>query len=79
MSEVIHLDDLKPHFNVLALCLACGPENTEYKHHQRWIATVTARTSLFALECPRCGEQDSFAAFIPHEYTEAMLKEFPND
>lgn len=67
MSEVIDISDLKerrmdnePHFNVLALCLRCW---------HRWIGTVHFRTSLFHLECPRCKQDDSFASFIPDEYS----------
>lgn len=50
-----------PHFNVLAMCLPCG---------HRWIGTVIAKTSLFKLECPSCGAFDSFASFIPPDYSE---------
>lgn len=60
-DNITHLDDLKPHFNGLAMCVACK---------KRWIATVVKDTSLFKLECPECGDQDSFFSFLPDEYLE---------
>ena len=53
----------EPHFNWFALCLLCI---------HRWIATVPASVSLFALECPKCKRQNSFCAPITDEYTEAI-------
>jgi len=50
-------------FNVLAMCLKC-------KH--RWVGNVMPETSLFKLECPKCGKQDSFASFMPADYEEAV-------
>lgn len=48
---------------VLVLCVVC-----RYK----WVGNVLTRTSLFKLECPRCGEFNSFASFIPPEYLAAI-------
>lgn len=49
------------HFNVIIMCLPCS---------HRWVGMVECQTSLFRLECPDCGAQDSFASFIPDEYLE---------
>ena len=54
--------DNEPHFNVWAMCLPCS---------HRWIGVVHFSTSLFKLECPSCGAQESFASIIPGEYLEA--------
>lgn len=64
MSEPIDICKNLPHFNIMALCLSCS---------HRWIGLVVARTSLFQLECPRCGAQNSFATFIPDEYLEELV------
>lgn len=48
-----------PIFAALAMCMEC-----QYK----WIAHIPPSTSLFKLECPQCGEQDSFASVLPMEY-----------
>lgn len=54
--------DNEPHFNVWAMCLPCS---------HRWIGVVHFETSLFSLECPSCGAQESFASIIPRDYLEA--------
>jgi hypothetical protein len=54
--DVINLDDRRPYISWFALCLEC-------KH--RWIASVLIKTSIFKLECPECGAQNSFASVIP--------------
>lgn len=59
MSDVIDINSKKAHYPILAMCIAC-------KH--RWIGIVVAATSLFRLECPTCGAQDSFASFLPIDY-----------
>lgn len=53
-------DDGEEYCNLFALCLSCW---------HRWIATVESRTSVFKLECPKCKALDSFASFIPVDYT----------
>lgn len=61
-NDVINLDEYRPKeylFCALAMCMACL---------HRWVAGVPAETSLFKLECPTCGEQDSFASVLPSEY-----------
>ncbi len=71
MTEPIDILKNKAHFNVLAMCVAerfDGISHTVCGH--RWIGTVVANTSLFKLECPKCGEYDSFASFIPVDYLE---------
>lgn len=76
MSNVEDINKNKNHYSVLAMCVnqkfegkllvdLCG---------YRWIGTVVAGTSLFKLQCPRCGEQDSFASFLPDEYMEEFKK-----
>lgn len=64
-SKVVSIDDAKPHFGVLAICLVCL---------HKWICSVVADTSLFALECPQCHDHDSYASFIPDEYLKAHGK-----
>lgn len=48
-------------FNVLALCVSC---------QHRWVATLPQGTCLLHLECPDCGDQNSFASFYPDDYLE---------
>ena len=61
MTDIVDITKNLPHFVVMAMCLPCK---------NRWIGTVVAKTSLFRLECPACGVQDSFASFVPCEYTD---------
>lgn len=68
MSEVTSLDDKRPHYAVMAMCLQASCQH-------RWFATVLARTSLFKLECPKCGAQNSFASFLPQDYLEEHASE----
>lgn len=73
MSKVIDLTEARavraaekhqgPYWNVNALCLEC---------FHRWIGGVLAETSLFQLQCPRCGAFNSFASFIPDDYLHAV-------
>lgn len=56
----------KPHFVVMALCCSCL---------YRWIGTVVAQVSLFKLECPVCGDQNSFGSIVTKEYAEALSEE----
>lgn len=74
MSEPIDINQNKPHFNVLAVCFApkWAHDPSEELCLHRWIGTVMAQTSLFKLECPVCGAQNSFASFIPHDYLELV-------
>jgi hypothetical protein len=65
MAEVIDITQNEPHFNVLAVCLNCL---------NKWIGTVHYKIGLFTLECPKCGEQDSFASVLPHEYIDTHKK-----
>jgi hypothetical protein len=58
----------KPHFNVMAICMAPSTCKHESLCLHRWIGTVMANTSLFKLECPKCGAQNSFASFLPLDY-----------
>jgi len=71
MDNVTDVFKNKPHFNVIAMCVAKKYDDvlfdTETCGH-RWIGTVISGTSLFALECPRCCGQNSFASFLPDEY-----------
>lgn len=62
--EPISLFKNKPHWVILALCLKC---------QHRWVGTIMAGTKLNSLECPDCGTQDSFASFLPPDYTEEFL------
>jgi hypothetical protein len=59
MTEIIDINKNKPHYAVAALCLSCVT---------RWIGTVISGTSIFKLQCPHCGECDSFATFYPENY-----------
>lgn len=42
-----------------ALCLGCM---------NRWYATAPIEVNVFKLECPECGECDSFASIMPEHY-----------
>lgn len=73
MDKPIDIMKNKPHFNVLAMCVSEEYDDVTFDTRvcgHRWIGTVVARTSLFKLECPKCGQQDSFASFIPGDYLE---------
>lgn len=74
VKNVEDINKNKPHFNVMAICLARSYDdvelNTEICGH-RWIGTVIAETSLFSLECPACGSQNSFVSFLPQDYLES--------
>lgn len=61
MGEVIDFTehDGTLHFTVLAMCVACS---------HRWYGTVSQETNLLQLQCPECGDFDSFASFFPHDY-----------
>lgn len=48
------------------LCLEC-----KYK----WTARFKIETSLFMLECPRCGEHNSFPSFVPQWYLDEIQSE----
>lgn len=63
MSNVIDLDDYRTRdgFVAVAMCCTCM---------HKWIGFIEVRTSLFNLECPECGVQDSYAAILPSEYVE---------
>lgn len=66
MSNIVDLDSRRPpekYWVVIAMCMPCGA---------RWVGTVPILQSLFTLECPSCGAKDSFASFIPKDYSEAM-------
>ena len=70
MDNVIDIRDRQgAWFNVMALCLGC-------KH--KWIGTVECRTSLFKLECPKCGAFDSFASFIPDQWIDSVAELNPD-
>jgi hypothetical protein len=61
-SEVLPFPEVPPGvrmYAVAAMCLICN---------RRWLGKVTPTTSLFKLECPDCGAQDSFASMLPDEY-----------
>lgn len=61
-NKVVELDDFRTKeylFCALAMCMSCL---------HRWVAGIPAETSLFGLECPLCGEEDSFASVLPSEY-----------
>jgi predicted RNA-binding Zn-ribbon protein involved in translation (DUF1610 family) len=68
-DNVINLDDFRKtpdnYFVALALCVSCT---------RRWIATLPASASLVALECPQCGDQNSFASILPKEFTDSLLE-----
>ncbi len=49
---------------VLALCLECST---------RWFGTVFAEACLLCLQCPMCGEQNSFATFLPTNYFDTKM------
>lgn len=67
MSNIFDLEDYKykktKTYVVFSLCMNC---------FCRWIGHVKIDTSLFKLECPKCGVQDSFASFVPDSYLEDL-------
>lgn len=73
MSNVVDLNSRRPpseemFWNVFALCLACGT---------KWIGTVPNNVSLFKLECPHCGNFNSFATFVPDDYVNSLKDSMP--
>lgn len=68
MSNVIEMDPRanEPHFVLAVLCVPCS---------HRWIGVTHHTTSLFKLECPSCGAQESFASILPPEYLNQFGKE----
>jgi hypothetical protein len=74
MFEVLDINRNKPHYNVMAICMAPKTiqfhENCKNLCYHRWIGTVMKNTNLFELECPKCRHQNSFASFLPDEYLE---------
>lgn len=53
---------------MIAMCVAGTYDDIEMDTRicgHRWIAIVESGTPLFRLECPACGEQDSFVSFCP--------------
>ena len=69
MSDVINMDDyrvdMEEYYFCLAMCVSCT---------HRWFASVTNEVSLFRLECPRCGAQNSFAIPLPEYYSRAIIE-----
>jgi transcription elongation factor Elf1 len=55
-------------FNAFALCMLCN---------HRWVATVEISVSIFKLQCPSCGGQESFGSIVPDEYMKAMTRKYP--
>lgn len=53
----------KPTHGIVAMCVAC---------QHRWYGLVYLGTSLLGLTCPECGEEQSFATFLPEGYLEAF-------
>lgn len=66
-GKIIDLDERRGAFlyTVMVLCLTCD---------HRWIGGVPIETSLFKLECPQCGAQNSFASFVPEDYQEHLME-----
>ncbi len=69
VSEVIDINENKPHINVKALCLEIGFSNNFMQPgyvpcFKQWIGTCPEGTNLTKLECPKCGAQNSFAVEI---------------
>jgi hypothetical protein len=66
LMKIYNIDDYREGeflFGVLAMCLHCN---------ERWVDGAKKDQSLFKLDCPNCGERNSFASIVPAEY----LKEF---
>lgn len=73
--DLINLDDYREGeylFAALAMCMAWRYpyEESEELCLNRWVAGVPKDTSLFRLQCPKCGGQNSFATVLPSEYME---------
>lgn len=69
-GSVSDINQNKPHSVYMALCLAPyrkeGHEGIETGYcHKRWLATVPDNCNLFKLQCPTCGEQNSFVSPVP--------------
>lgn len=74
MSEIYDIEDYREGeflFAALAMCMNVEYDDIEFDTSTcgyRWVAGVPKDTSLFKLECPRCGAQNSFASVLPSEY-----------
>jgi hypothetical protein len=55
---------------IFVLCLPC-------KH--KWTASCIVGNSLFRLECPNCGEHNSFPSFVPEWFLVALEEMAPGD
>lgn len=61
MDNVEEITKNLPHKNYAALCLNPVWKGIHFLPcNKKWIATVPEGASLFALECPECGAQNSF-------------------
>lgn len=66
MTNVKNIDDKRPHRNYRAVCFAPKKDAVHgvvYCFH-KWIATTPVDANLTKLECPKCGESNSFTAPI---------------
>ena len=54
-----------PYFVAAAFCLECA---------MRWIATLSAGTNMFRLECPHCHYQNSFISVLPDAFLDARTE-----
>ena len=65
MEKVTDITKNVPHTNYHVLCV-----NTWFNGKDslpclnKWVATVPDGTNLFRLECPKCGESESFPSHI---------------
>ena len=58
-DSIKDINKYKPHFLVYAFCFAC---------FAKWTGVVCEGTSLFELECFKCGERNSFATVLPWDF-----------
>lgn len=61
-DNVVSIDEAKPHFSILAMCLPCS---------YRWIGLIVSDVNPLTLECPSCHACESFVSFIPADYLQA--------
>jgi len=57
-------EDKRKRYAVAAFCMICN---------STWIGTVFGKTNILELKCPRCGECDSFASFLPDDFMKEFL------
>lgn len=75
MSNIHNIEDYREGEFLFAALAMCVEQVAGEVCFHRWIAGVPKDTSLFRLECPGCGAQNSFASILPSEYLGEFIGE----